>query len=46
MAVSYKKLWHLLVDRDMKKEIWKEKLALLIIKSTSLLTIWMFQLRF
>lgn len=28
MAVSYKKLWHLLLDRDMKKKDLKERAGL------------------
>ena len=28
MAVSYKKLWHILVDRDMKKKDLKERAGL------------------
>lgn len=35
MKVSYKRLWKLLIDKDMKKEIWKDVLELVITPSTN-----------
>ena len=30
MAISYKKLWKLLIDKDMKKKIWSRRRGLAI----------------